>query len=136
MNDPEYASRRDAIREAVKAALAAGATYREAAAAVPGSSVRSIARWMTEDPGFVREVSALRFEQVSVVSGLLSTMTIDAMAVLADAMLSEDTGDRLKAAALVLQWASRWRSQFDLETRLAELECRLAGGHQVDEVEL
>jgi hypothetical protein len=116
-------TRREAQRRVARAALAAGATYARAAETA-GVSERSVARWMGT-PEFARAVSEARAEQVNIVTGLLAGMTADAVEVLGSAMAGHVMAERLRAAQMVLGWATRLRRDSELEMRLIEVEVHL-----------
>ncbi len=117
-------------REVVRAALAEGLSYSEAAA-LGRVSKRTVVRWMAE-PAFGREVADLRSEHLSEVTGQLGGLAVTAVAVLRDGLDCERPADRLRAAQLCLDWASRLRRDVDVEGRLLELE-RRQGLRPVDE---
>jgi len=125
-------------RDVVRAALAEGSSYSEAAA-MGGVSKRSVVRWMRE-PVFGREVADLRSEHLSEVTGQLGGLAVAAVAVLREGFDSERDADRLRAAQLTLEWGARLRRDVDVEGRLLELERRQglrpvdgdAGGEQVE----
>ncbi len=117
-------------RGVVRAALAEGSSYSEAAA-MGGVSKRTVTRWMGERV-FGREVADLRSEHLSEVTGQLGGLAVAAVAVLREGFDSERDADRLRAAQLTLEWAARLRRDVDVEGRLLELE-RRQGLRPVDE---
>ncbi len=125
-------------REVVRAALAEGLSYSEAAA-MGGVSKRTVVRWMA-DAAFGREVADLRSEHLSEVTGQLGGLAVTAVSVLRDGLDSERPADQLRAAQLILDWSARLRRDVDVEGRLLELERRQglrpmdedAGGEEVE----
>ena len=110
-------------RQVARARLATGGTYAEAAETA-GVSERTVSRWMAE-ADFARSVSEARAEQLQIVTGQLTTLATEAVAVLSDTMRTGTTGQQLKAAQMVLSWATRLRHDTELEARLLEVEARL-----------
>lgn len=110
---------------ALVAALAAGATYAEAAARA-GVSERTARRRM-DDPAFRAALDDARAEVVSrAVDRLSATATdaVDTLAALLDPGVPPPT--RLGAARAVLELGSRLREEHDLAARLGALEEALA----------
>jgi hypothetical protein len=124
------AQRRRAGRERlVVESLATGATY-GAAAATAGIGRRTVARWM-EDGEFRRRVSARRGEVTTEVVGRLVASSHEAIdAIRAELQNGERSGDRLRAASLLLSLGLRFREQHELEQRVQDVEDRIsAAGH-------
>ncbi|MGI8756163.1 MAG: hypothetical protein ACR2MB_09935 [Acidimicrobiales bacterium] len=80
------------------------------------------------DPEFAARVSQRRGERVSEITGALTTMSRDALEVLRETMAEGRAADRLRAAHLTLTLMSKFRSETEMEQRLASIERQLAGG--------
>jgi hypothetical protein len=106
--------------ELIMAALAAGMSYTEAAAAA-GSSERTVRRRMS-DAHFATEVSRRRAEQVAALTGRLLGASHNAIDVLRNCMDAESDAVRLRAAQLVLTLGAQLRHSQEFEERLAALE--------------
>jgi hypothetical protein len=118
--------RRAQQQHLVRTRLAAGGNYGEAAVE-GGVSRRTVARWMS-DPSFARSVSEARAEHVQAVTGQLTGLAGEAVAVLADILANGTASEQLRAAHLVLDWGTRLRRDAELEARLLEVESRLGLG--------
>ena len=105
--------------------LAAGGS---ASAAAKAASVapRTIRRWKADDVIFADEVDDARASMLTEAAGLLAAATTTAARRLAE--IAEDSEPRyaLPAARSILDLASRYRSDTELETRLAALEVAVA----------
>ena len=114
---------------ALVVALAAGATYAEAAAQA-GVSERTARRRM-DDPAFRAALDDARAEVVSRAVDRLSAVATDAVDTLA-ALLGPGVPPptRLGAARAVLELGSRLREEHDLAARLGALEEALAPNEQ------
>jgi hypothetical protein len=119
----EAVDRRNQQKELVRARLAAGGNYGEAAEAGDVGR-RTVARWMS-DPVFARSVSEARAEQVQAATGKLTGLADEAVGVLVQTMAEGTVTERLRAAQMVLEWGTRLRRDTDLEARLLEVESRL-----------
>lgn len=109
--------------DALAAALAAGASVKDAAAQA-GVSERTAFRRLSEID-FRRQVSQLRGQAVSQAAGRLTDAALSAVDVLRRLMEGADgEGVRLRAAVAILDAASQFR-EIDLEERLAALEEQL-----------
>jgi hypothetical protein len=117
------ADRRLAQQALVRARLAVGDTYADAARA-GGTSERSVSRWMS-DSAFARSVSEARAEHVQVVTGSLTALAAQAPDVLADALVEGTIPQQLSAVELILRWSTTLRRDTDLEARLLEVEAHL-----------
>jgi hypothetical protein len=121
MNDTNSAHQRwTNDDELIMAALSAGMSYIEAAAAA-GSSERTVRRRMS-DAHFATEVSRRRGEQVAALSGRLLGASHDAIHVLRNCLDAESDAVRLRAAQLVLTLGAQLRHSQEFEDRLAALE--------------
>ena len=109
--------------ELAAAALAAGNTAKDAAAAAR-CHVRTVRKWQAK-PEFQARVSELRAEAVGRSLGRLS----DGMTAAADALRAlvahKDPHVRFKAARAVLELGVRFREAVELEQRLRDLEAKL-----------
>lgn len=113
--------------------LAAGGTQTEAGKAV-GLSRHAIMRW-ADTPAWRAAVRSIRDATVSEASGLLADAARDAVARLR--LVCEDgqkEQNQLKAADTILTQALRYRSQLDIEDRLAKVEQELASGRATSHV--
>jgi hypothetical protein len=120
----EGQSRREALDELVINELARGCTYEEAATAA-GWSARTVARRMRES-GFRQRVSELRSAWVSEMSGRLVDSGSTAIDVIVEeCRTAERSGDRLRAAGMLLSMGLRIRESHELEERLHTVEVRL-----------
>ena len=115
--------------------LAEGWSHRQVAGQV-GASTKTIQRRMA-DPEFAAAVATRRRERVGQLSGQLISATDGAVAVLRDALNSDDPKVSLRAATLILDNANRFhrgeeerelaRRQDELEQRVQELTGGAAG---------
>ena len=105
--------------------LAAGGSQSEAAKAGKVTS-RTIRRWLADEPLFVDAIDDARQMMLAEAAGLLAAATTSAARRLAD--IAEDSEPRyaLPAARTILDMASRYRSETELEQRIGTLE--LAAG--------
>lgn len=122
--------RRARQQEVVRARLAAGGDYGDAAGEA-GVSRRTVARWMS-DPTFARSVSGARAEHVQVVTGQLTGLAGEAVSVLTEVLANGTASEQLRAAHMVLGWSTRLRRDTELEARLLEVESRLGLNHTED----
>jgi hypothetical protein len=118
--------RRAAQDELIIEALAAGLSYADAGASARVTA-RTVGRRMSE-PEFAARVSQRRGERVSEITGALTTMSHDAIDVLRETMADGKPGDQLRAAHLTLTLMSKFRSETEMEQRLASVERQLAEG--------
>lgn len=118
--------RRAANDELIIEALAAGLSYADAGASARVTA-RTVGRRMS-DPEFAACVSQRRGERVSEITGALTTMSRDAIDVLRAIMADGKPGDQLRAAHLTLTLMSKFRSEIEMEQRLASVEHQLAAG--------
>jgi hypothetical protein len=123
-DEGERRDRREARDEILESALANGMTYEEAGA-FAGCTGRTVARRMA-DPAFRRRVSLHRAQVVAETTGALVAGSAEAIATIEREMRdAERSPDRLRAAALLLTLALRYRHAFELEVRLHEVEVRV-----------
>jgi hypothetical protein len=118
----EAADRRAAVDEVIVECLAQGGSYRHAAS-VAGCSVRTVARRMSEQD-FARRVSVRRQERVTEITGELTNVAAEAVAVIRRCLDAEQTSDQLRAANMALSLVLRFRGATEMEARIAELEAR------------
>jgi hypothetical protein len=120
----ESALRRAAQQEVAVEVLGEGRSYQHAAQSA-GVDRRTVTRWMA-DPSFARRVSERRGEWINQITGELVAAGPDAvLAIRRELVDAERPADRLRAAALLLTLAHRFREQHELSDRLRELEARL-----------
>jgi len=112
--------RRSQLDELLVELLAGGRSY-AAAGAMAGVSERTVRRRMS-DPVFTERVSRRRGEYVGTLVGRLVDVGDEAVEVLRSSLREESAAVRLRAADLVLRWATHMRHGHELETRLAALE--------------
>lgn len=108
------------------AALAAGATYAEAAEAA-GIGVRTVDRRMS-DPDYRAQVSAARGELLSRAVGLLAENAAAAARCLSRLLCEGSPQVQLAAARAILEFGGRLREALDYEERLATVEASLREG--------
>jgi hypothetical protein len=101
-------------------ALAAGLTLRESAQAVGISERTASRRWA--DPGFRRQVSALRGEMVARSLGTMADGMAEAAQVLRGLLGSANESVRLAAARSLLVLGVKLRESVEVEQRLQALE--------------
>jgi hypothetical protein len=112
--------RRSQLDELLVELLASGRPYAEAGA-MAGVSERTVRRRMS-DPVFTGRVSRRRGEYVGALVGRLVDVGEEAVEVMRGGLRDESAAVRLRAADLVLRWATHLRHGHELETRLAALE--------------
>ncbi|MCC5952801.1 MAG: hypothetical protein JJU45_11980 [Acidimicrobiia bacterium] len=95
-------------------------SYAQAAEAA-SCSRRTVARRMA-DPGFARWVSERRGERVNEITGALTDVAAEAVAVVRRCLDAEREADQLRAANIALTLLLRLRHETELEARVAELE--------------
>ena len=110
--------------------LAAGGSAAEAARAAKVAP-RTIRRWRADEVIFVDAIDASRTRMLGEAAGLLAAATTAAARRLAE--IAEDSEPRyaLPASRSILDLASRYRSDTELETRIAALE--MAAGLRSDQ---
>lgn len=118
--------RRAAQDEVLVEALSTGMSYAEAGA-VAEVSGRTVARRMT-DPEFARRVAQQRGARVAELTGQLTAMGGEALAVIRTTMAEGTPSEQLRAAQLALSLLVRFRKDDEVETRVAEMERRLEAG--------
>lgn len=126
----EAESRRDAQDDLIVESLAAGMSYAEVAD-LANCSARTVARRMA-DPGFARRVSERRGERVSAITGQLTDVAVEAVAVIQSCLHAEVEGTRLRAANMALTLLMRLRHETELESRVAALERQLESGNEAE----
>ncbi len=105
-------------------ALACGAT-KEAAARKAGVSESTVYRRLN-DPGFQRELNALRWEMVQRATGMLTAATMEAAKTLLNLQdASMPPAVRLGAARATLDFGLKMRQVVELEERLMAMEALL-----------
>jgi len=120
----EAARRRADRDERIKEALSVGLSYTDTSEEV-GVSVRTIARLMS-DAEFAADVWERRSARMAQLSGQLIGAALGAVDVIRREMtLGERSADRVRAAALSLTLAARFRREHELELRLRAVEERL-----------
>lgn len=113
----------DAQDDLIVAALASGATYPEAAE-VARTSARTVRRRMA-DEDFARRVSTARAERVAAVTGRLTEVAFEAVDTLREGLSAPRSVDQIRAAHEILVLGLRYRSDHELEGRLAAVEQQL-----------
>ncbi len=126
----EAGSRREAQDDLIVESLAAGMSYAEVAD-LANCSARTVARRMA-DPGFARRVSERRGERVSAITGQLTDVALEAVAVIQNCLHAEVESTRLRAANMALTLLMRLRHETELESRVAELERQLDSGNEAE----
>jgi transposase len=106
--------------EQLAAALAGGATVRQAAKAAGVSEQTAHRR--QDDPEFVKRVEELRADMTAAACGRLSKNMTKAADVLAELLDAKDLGLRYKAAAKLLELSLRVKDAVEMEQRVRELE--------------
>ena len=112
--------------DVLAAALAAGKSHREAAAAA-GVSEKTTYRRL-QDPAFRARVAELRSAMTAKALGRLTDGMTAASDALNKLVSHRDPNVRHKAATKVIELALKVRDQAELEERLARVEQLLAGG--------
>ena len=112
--------------DVLAAALAAGMSHRDAAAAASVSE-RTVFR-RVKDPAFRQHVAELRAAMTSEALGRLTGGMTGASDALNKLVNHRDPNIRHKAAVKVIELALKVREQADLEERLARIEELLVGG--------
>jgi hypothetical protein len=122
---PRTGRPRPGARDLVAAALAAGQTARDAAAA-GGVHERTVWKWLG-DSCFKARVDALRAGAVATALSRLSSAMTTAADVLRDLLGSRDEHVRFKAARAVVELGVRLDEHAELKQRIEELERKLGG---------
>lgn len=112
--------------DALAAALAAGRSVKDAAAAL-GLSERTVHR-RNADPAFRARVQALRDQMVSAAAGRLADNLEVSVLILRRLLTNADPHVQHKAAVKIIELGLKVRSEVDLAGRVALLEQRLATG--------
>jgi HEAT repeat protein len=102
------------------AALAAGASIREAAEAA-GVGERTVYRRL-QDPDFKRRVTQARSAFISGAVGKLAEASIEAVATMRELLSAKSESVRLSAARAILEIGPKLREHTELEERIAALE--------------
>ena len=108
--------------EILAAALAAGATTRQAARTA-NVSVRTVARRMAE-AAFRKDVARLRAEMVDRAVGQLAASSTAAVGALTKLLAAENGHVRVAAARVLLDAGLKYREHVELAERVADLEAR------------
>jgi hypothetical protein len=114
---------------ALLAALAAGQTLRDAAAAAGVGERTAGRRWA--DPAFRGRVAELRAEMVGRALGKMADGMAEAAGVLRQLLGADREAVRLGAARALLELGTRLRESVELEERIRALE-QAAGGGKAD----
>ncbi len=115
---------RRAVDDALVVALAAGATYDDAARAA-GCSGRTVDRRVL-DAGFRRRVQEARAAACRRTANLLVDAAVEAVSELRELMRSADTdASKVSAARAILMIAPAWRDAVEVEARLTALTERV-----------
>ena len=123
--ESEADNRRAVADEIIISAIAAGASYSEAAD-LASVSERTVRRRMSE-VAFGAEVARHRSERVNVITGRLAQLSEVALDVLEGALDTESVSLRLKAAEMVLSLSRRYLADLDVAARLLAVESAVAG---------
>jgi hypothetical protein len=119
--ETEATRRRAGEQDVAVELLAQGVSYAHTGQQV-GRDERTIGRWMT-DPGFAARVAERRTAWMSQVVGELVAAAPDAvLAIRRELAEAVRPADRLKAAALLLTYAQKFREHHEHDRRLRELE--------------
>lgn len=112
--------RRKNAREVVAAALAAGRTCADAAAA-GGVNERTTRRWL-EDEQFAKQVEALRAEIVGEALAVLSAGMTGAATELRELVRHADPHVRFKAAKTVIELGLKFRELAELQAQVEAMD--------------
>ena len=108
-------------RDAVALAIARGQNVKTAAKET-GVGLRTLHRWLAEDPAFRQRVNELREGLFSQAAGRLSDLAGQATETLGGLLRSEDEKVRLQAARIIFEAAGNFRQMTEVSARLATLE--------------
>jgi hypothetical protein len=111
-------------REAAALALARGLNVKRAAEE-SGVGLRTLHRWLAEDPAFRRRADELREQLFGQALGRLSDLAGQAADTLGELLGSKDDRVRLQAARTVFEAAGNFRQMTEWSSRLAALEQQL-----------
>jgi hypothetical protein len=100
--------------------VAVGKPFAEAAK-LAGCETAAVRRRM-DDPDFRRQVSAIRNRIVATVVGRLTEASVEAVDALKAMLRSYRPADRRNAAAAILDYLAKFRTETELEERIAALE--------------
>lgn len=114
-------------REAAALAIARGQTVKEAAKECR-VGLRTLHRWLGEDPTFQQRVDELREKLFSQATGRLSGLAGQAAETLGGLLESKDEKVRLQAIRTLFEAAANFRQMTELSRRLAALERQVEGG--------
>lgn len=120
----ELDRRRQARREVVLDALAAGLDYGEAGA-LGQCSARTVRR-LASDSAFAAELANRRAHHVLQLTGRLANGADQAVRTLLQLLDADNDSVRLRAATAVLTVSERMRLSTDIDVRLAEQERRIS----------
>jgi len=102
-------------------ALASGGSNADAARAA-GVTSRTVTRWRADEVQFVDAVDDFRSEFLNEAAGLLAAETTLAARKLGELIETGEDHHSLTAARIVLEMASRYRTDQTLENRIGSLE--------------
>ena len=102
-------------------ALASGGSNTDAARAA-GVTSRTVTRWRADEVQFADAVDDFRSEFLNEAAGLLTAETTTAAAKLGELIENGEDHHALTAARIVLEMASRYRTDQTLENRIGSLE--------------
>lgn len=111
-------------KELAAAALAAGQT-KQGAATAANVCVRTVHRWLAEEPDFPAMVAALRKDAIDNTLGSLGAYSREAVETLHDMLESKNEPCRLGASRSILDYALRYKEAGEMEDRIAAIEARL-----------
>jgi hypothetical protein len=116
---------RAARNERMALGLASGRTAQQVATDA-GVSLRTVRRRL-QNPRFAKRVAELRAGMVRQAAGKLANGMVDAAEALHELLVSENEAIRLRAADQILGHGTRVVELFELQSRVVEIERRLAG---------
>jgi hypothetical protein len=122
----------ESVDEVLIAALAAGMTH-AMAGTLAGVASKTVQRRLSND-SFVAEIARRRAVRVDEVTGRLSELSVRALEVLEECLVSSSPTVRLRAAEMTFAWFRRLRDEVDVDVRLARLE-RISKVDTVDDAE-
>jgi hypothetical protein len=108
-------------REAAALAIACGTKVTDAAEKT-GVSLRTLHRWLHEDPSFCRRVEELRERMYSQAAGRLTELAGMAADTLGELLESGDAKVRIQAARMIFLAADKFHETTAYSARLAALE--------------
>lgn len=102
------------------AALLTYPTIEKAAASVPVGS-NTIRKWRKKDPAFAEALERAETEMITTASRAIATGAVEAIAVLRDALDSDDRSERRKAASVLLRSTPGMRLLGSIEAKIEKL---------------